>query len=801
MYYMTFCLRKALAVIGLVFYANTAWTQTLHVVDVENAPIPYATAQAVGGLSVMADALGVLVFDAHWSRCDSITVRSLGYEALSVARPLEDGRITLTPNVLLQAAVVTVRRTQEHSAAPHAMTTLKADDIISVGAENGAEALWSSGHVMVQRSQQGGGSPVIRGFEANRVLLVVDGIRMNNAIYRSGHLQNSVTVDPLALEGIDVITGASSVLFGSDAMGGVVHYRTRRPSFQEGTESAVHLSWASAGNAPTIHAEANVGGEKLAYFTSVSFRDFGDLRMGSWRPHGDPTWGQVPYITGRALVDSLARDTAWQNTDLSVQPRTGYSQTDVVQKIRFGGADRHLELNAQLSTASPINRFDKLKNLTEFGEPRWSEWHYGVQKRQLLALHYRDHRLDIGRLEITAAVQNIDESRVKRRFGSNIRESQVEDVTVYSLQMDIDKMWGEWELSYGTEWTHNRVNSRAGTFDIVEGTTGEAYTRYPNGGSTMSTISAYAAMQRQVNGWDITAGARYSRAQLDAQFEDQGGLSLPFDQIGYNRGALTGSASLERSFGRHLKMYANAATAYRNPNVDDVGKLRTKEGDVIMPSADIRPETLFSLESGLALHGLHVGAFQTWLIDAIVPVNGQFNGMDSLFVEGEMHRILVNANADQARIKGLVVGFRRHFEEGWHATASLNFTAGHVVQPEESPMGHIPPTFGRLSLTKTYGSGLKWSLRALGSAAKSIEDYGLGSIDNPIEALPEGNPGWWTLAATVEAPLKGGFTVGAGLHNVTDLHYKVFASALSGAGRELRVSLRWAPARTQSVTP
>ena len=54
--------------------------------------------------------------------------------------------------------------------------------------ETTGELLQGSGQVHLQMSQQGGISPVLRGFEANRVLLVVDGVRMNNAIYRSGHL-------------------------------------------------------------------------------------------------------------------------------------------------------------------------------------------------------------------------------------------------------------------------------------------------------------------------------------------------------------------------------------------------------------------------------------------------------------------------------------------------------------------------------------------------------------------------------------------------------------------------------------
>ena len=61
-----------------------------------------------------------------------------------------------------------------------------------------ADAIGVTGKVFIQKSQMGGGSPMIRGFATNRVLMVVDGVRMNNAIYRSGNLQNIISFDPLA---------------------------------------------------------------------------------------------------------------------------------------------------------------------------------------------------------------------------------------------------------------------------------------------------------------------------------------------------------------------------------------------------------------------------------------------------------------------------------------------------------------------------------------------------------------------------------------------------------------------------
>ena len=76
--------------------------------------------------------------------------------------------------------------------------------------QSAADLLQNSGKLFVQKSQQGGGSPVIRGFESNRILLLVDGVRQNNLIFRGGHLQNVITIDQNMLENVDIFYGSGS---------------------------------------------------------------------------------------------------------------------------------------------------------------------------------------------------------------------------------------------------------------------------------------------------------------------------------------------------------------------------------------------------------------------------------------------------------------------------------------------------------------------------------------------------------------------------------------------------------------
>ena len=236
--------------------------------------------------------------------------------------------------------------------------------ISRVNAQNTGDLLMSTGNVFVQKSQQGGSSPVIRGFEASRVLLVVDGVRMNNLIYRSGHLQNAITVDQNMLESMEVLYGPASTIYGSDALGGVVHFRTKAPKLAaEGKAMFISgnglIRYSSVNKEKTVHADLNMGWKKFAWLQSYSFSDFGDVTMGNNYPDKYNGFGRrdsfVAYMNGV--------DTVLKNADNRVQKFSGYRQWDLLQKILFKQNERisHV-LNIQYSntTKPPTFTFSSL---------------------------------------------------------------------------------------------------------------------------------------------------------------------------------------------------------------------------------------------------------------------------------------------------------------------------------------------------------------------------------------------------------------------------------------------------------
>lgn len=661
-----------------------------------------------------------------------------------------------------------------------------------------AHMLENSGAVMVQRSQMGGGSPILRGFEANKVLLVVDGVRLNNAIYRGGHLQNAITVDNSILQQSEVIFGPNSVLYGSDALGGVIHFRTRQPKLST-TPGVEHVSGhvmsrlSSANQEKTFHVDVNVGSDRFGSLTSFTRSSYGDLKMGSNRDHGDSEWGLVKYY---ADFEEGA-DLNVVNPDPTVQRGTAYDQLDFVQKFLLQASeDLMVTANFQYSTSSDVPRFDRLNDV-DGDQVRWAEWHYGPQNRLLFSLRMdlADSNKVFDDVAIIAATQRIDEDRIQRRFGQSTRNTQSEDVWVHSLNADFQKDFPKTQVNYGVEFTHNVVESNASFFDLGSGETGLVPTRYPNGGASMTTGALYLAARRGITKKLKTKiGARYSYATLDASFENNPFYDLPFDVIDFGRGALTGSLGLIYTPDSTWKINTVFSSGYRSPNVDDFGKVREKDGFVLVPNDFLEPEYAYSgeltvikrlLNDKVQLTGT---GYYTLLNNAIVQRDYTLNGQDSLFVEGTLARIQTNFNASSAFIYGYFFGLKSTLCKDLSFKASYNFTFGQEDE-NDVPLAHIPPAFGQVALqynTKKFRGeiGPRFNLE------KPEERYAAGSTDNPAEALPSGTPGWWTLNLNTSYYISPVFEAQFAVENILDKHYKVFASGLSAPGRNFIIALR-----------
>ena len=748
--------------------------------------------------SSLTDSLGMIDLSI-FPPGDSLIFQHPSYvmEKFSLADMLNQQQIVLhRKRILINEFVISASKTLESKLIiPYMVDVLKDEMLMESTGLTSADILEGTGNILVQKSQGGGGSPILRGFEANKILLVVDGVRLNNAIYRNGHLQNAITIDHSILERTEVIFGPTSIMYGSDGLGGVIHYYTRDPAISEDSSllfiAKAYTQYASAMRGKTGHLDFSVGRKYWGALSSMTYKELGDTRSGARRNPTLGNWGEVMHY-----VDQVnGMDSTLANKDPLIQKNTAYQQMDFLQKIRYTPS-QYVDwiLNLQYSTSSDIDRLDKLNDYSG-DNLKYAEYYYGPQNRFLVSLKNvlkKDNWL-FTNMTTLAAFQKIDEDRYSRKFRNDERLIQQEDVQVFSINMDLLKIWGtRHKLQYGAELNHNLVESTAWYENIRTGDREDAQTRYPEGGSQTWSASAYASYKWVLPGKLVfNLGSRYNWGSLHSLFSNP---LLNYDQIDITHGALTGSMGLVYTPTENWQLNTILSTGFRNPNVDDYGKVRAKEDYVTVPNPDLSPEYTYNAEIGITrfVEGymkMQVVAYYSYLDNAIVRTGFQLNGADSLYYDGDLYRITANYNAGKAYIYGASLGLTANLNKSFSLKGTLNYTRGHNLS-DDVPLGHIPPIFGRSGFSyrkswffiDTYFAYQGW---------KYTEDFSPYGEDNEEEAMEYGFPSWWT------ANIKAGFDVSEhfkfilAIENLFDQFYKPYASGISAPGRNFILTARF----------
>lgn len=692
--------------------------------------------------------------------------------------------------------------------------------IARVNAQNTGDLLSGTGNVFVQKSQQGGSSPVVRGFEASRVLLVVDGIRMNNAIYRAGHLQNVITVDQNSLERVEVMYGPSSTLYGSDALGGTIHMVTKPVKLSEGPSPLVTGSmfsrYSTVNEEKTGHFDINLGYRKIGFLTSINYSDFGDMKMGSRYPSDYPDFGRRSfYVTrpGGAFIDSIVK-----NDDDRVQKFSGYKQWDLMQKILFQQSDKisHL-VNIQLSNSSNVPRYDRLQDVRN-GNLRYAEWFYGPQKRNLFAYTLAAERLNglFNAVKFTASYQDIEESRQQRDYKRYDRfDSRREKIKVAGFVLDLWKKWGQNELTAGIDAQFNALTSEADRTNLLTGAKSKLDSRYPNGDNNMNSFAVFGQhIYKFGNGkWVLNDGIRFQQSVLKSTIADNSFFNLPYTSIKQNPFAVTGNLGLVYHPDVATKWNIGFSSGFRAPNIDDLARIfesSTSLQRVVVPNPDIKPEYTYNFETGIS----HIisqkikiegNVFYTLFRNAIALAPFQLNGQDSINYNGTQSQVIANQNVNKAYLYGFsatVSGdITSHFSflttlsftKGRYKTESSKLTGIYEKQPDgsyalvqknvsEKPLDHIPPVFGKTSFiyrSKIFNA----EFFALYNGWKKLDNYNPDGEDNAQYATADGMPSWVTFNIRTSVNVNRQIVLQFAVENLLDRNYRYFASGFSAPGR------------------
>ena len=735
---------------------------------------------------------------------DRIEIRMLGYktEVKSYNELLKlNGMLSLTRSIVsLDNIVISATRWNQISEnIPARIIHISNQDVALQNPQTAADLLGASGEVFIQKSQQGGGSPMIRGFSTNRLLYTVDGVRMNTAIFRSGNLQNVISIDPFAIEDTEVFFGPGSVIYGSDAIGGVMSFQTLTPRLSLTGKQLISgksvVRFSTANREKTGHVNFNIGWKKWASVTSFSYNDFGDLRMGSNGPE--------EYLRPFYVERQNGTDVTIINDDPEIQRPSGYSQFNIMQKLRFKPDEKwDFQYGFHYSETSDYSRYDRhirYKN----GNPRYGEWDYGPQiwmMNNLSITHVGSSKL-YDQMTIRLAHQFFGESRISRDINKPNREIRKEKVNAFSANIDFNKEIGvRHTLLYGVEAVYDDVNSSGVNEDIETGISYTGPSRYPQ--SAWSSVAAYITDEFEANKQlQLQAGMRFNNYSLDATF-DTSFYPFPYSTANMNNGTLTGSFGFVWKPTSKWAITAAVASGFRSPNVDDMGKVFDSEpGSVIVPNPNLEAEYAYNAEVGVARRfgewvKFDITGYYTILSNAMVRRDFTLNGLDSIMYDGEMSKVQAIQNAAVAHVYGIQTGITVKLPAGFGFSSQFNYQKGEEELDDgtTSPSRHAPPTFGVSRITYSANK-LDMQLYAIYSAKKSFNDMPEEEIGKDyLYAIDEnGNPyspSWFTLNLKALYQLTGTLSVTAGIENLTDQRYRPYSSGICAAGRNLVLSIK-----------
>ncbi len=710
--------------------------------------------------------------------------------------------LPVSANALEEVVLSASKFGQQKKDVPQQIVSISSKDIQFTNPQTAADLLESSGQVYVQKSQLGGGSPMIRGFSTNRLLIAVDGIRFNTAIFRGGNVQNIISVDPFTIEHTEIILGPGSIIYGSDAIGGVINFYTKKPQLSYSDDTHVSGSlvsrYATANSEKTAHLDLNVAKKNWGFLTSISFSDFDDLQMGK---KGPDEYLRPQYV----LPNTNGNDQVLSNSNPRKQLFTGYSQLNFMQKIRYiPNENWDFNLGLFYTTTSDIPRYDRLIQKTNDDDFKYAEWYYGPQKwlsGNIQVSHTGKKWYDKGLL--TLSHQRFIESRNKRNLNQTTFFESDEEVNAYTVALDFSKNIKKNKLFYGFEYVYNKIHSSATKTDLLAGISQPDAPRYPDNSSWQSMAVYSSFLLKFSEKATFQTGIRYNHIIINANLETPF-YDFPFSQANLNTGALTGSAGLSWQPSKTLAWKFNFSTAFRAPNIDDIGKIFDSEpGSVVVPNPNLKPEYAYNGEIAAILNfnnnlKITIATYLTQLNNALVRRDFSLNGQTIIDYQGEPSTIQAIQNGGSAMIQGFEFGVDAKLSNTLQFTVQYSVADG--LQKEENgdkvPVRHVAPAFANAHFIWKK-SKLKIDAFIDYNGTHDFEDMAPSEIAKPFLYLTDKNgnpysPSWYTLNLTSQYQLTNSLQVTTSLENITNQRYRPYSSGITAPGTNLIVSLLYA---------
>jgi outer membrane receptor protein involved in Fe transport len=591
--------------------------------------------------------------------------------------------------------------------------------------------------VMVQKTNHGGGSPSLRGLHGNQTLMMVDGVRLNNSIFRYGPNQYLNTVDAFAVDQLDVLFGSGSIQYGSDAMGGVIAAKFHEPEFVKCNQ------WI-----PKVFFRTTTGNQEYSMRSSVD-RCFGQNAI-------------TAGITMRQFGDVLA------GGDLKYQRPSGYKEFDV--DVKFV---RKYKLGKWVAAHQSNNQFD-VPIFHRMALENYKFYNTTLQARTLTylkrSLVFSGKLFD--EIELMAGRQNQHEHREFQKNNSNLLRTERDSVNTYFFTTKFyGKLHNRWQWVLGTDFYFDKVNSARTDADVALGTLKQIRGLYPNG-STQMQNSAFGYITKTGDRGLVRLGGRYNYTQITLQ-------TLETGNVQYQKGAFVADGAGSFKVTKKLHLYGNVGTGFRSPNIDDMGTLGIVDFRFETPQYGLLPEYSFNKELGLkyksAKSQFNVCVFHNAMSGLISRIKA---GSDSM----QGYPVYQKQNVGSSLIYGAELDWKHEWGGHWVFGGGGSLIVGDNITGNE-PMRRIPPAMCNAVLRYKLNGSVSFSMNIIGARAQlrlakgDIQDNRIG---------PAGTPGYFTGDLRCEMNFKRA-TVDIAILNLRNQRYKTHGSGIYSMGRAVQL--------------
>lgn len=607
-----------------------------------------------------------------------------------------------------------------------------------------AESMSTVPGVWMQKTNHGGGSPFVRGLTGNYVLILVDGIRMNNSTFRYGPNQYFNTISPFSVASIEVLRGAGSTLYGSDAIGGTININTINPSLDNDKNIYGSVAAQMMSNDMEYSGILELGGsfKNFAFITKGSIRDFGDSFAG----------------------EGIGR-----------QSPSGYDEKDFMFKSSW-----QFEKNSRLIASYQWLRQDKVPRYDKVAQKNYEYYNFTLQQRQLAYLKYEKKWINsaIEKFQISYSFQQSNEERDTKKNDDFINKNERDDVATHGLTSQIDAtIFKQIAMTSGVDFYYDFINSSR-TLENTDTGESVAFSRglYPDGSSAITT-GIYNAYLYESDPWIFQLGWRYNYSMNKAN-------DAIFGNLNQSNSSLVWNASVNYKVDKN-RVYISANSAFRAPNINDISSLGDFDFGVEVPATNLKAETSNNFEIGYKYDGqiLHFNAtgFYTKIDNLIDRVPATFNG-DPIFDGSDIYR---KENVGKAVVKGVEMDLQTKISDEYSLQSSLTYTYGKNISKDE-PFRRIPPLFGDVSLKY---DNKKHFVIVQALAAGKQDRLSSGDIDD--HRIPDGGtPSWFVMNIKTGVVLKN-MNINLALNNIFNEAYRVHGSGIDGLGRHIAASVKY----------